>query len=277
MRELLIAALILLSSCATSDTKKFISSVPSEGGKFVSRGDESLQKGEVREAARKYGLAVLTFQKTDDLKGMAAAYLRLARTALLKRDAEDANKYFVSAKTICEREKLSEFKTDVAVLESTLLSSSEKNAEAEETLKKATAGASGEDADKLDNARGKLLLSSGKAEEAKGYFTRVLSKTKNPDLESAAHYNMAQALLKTGDADKALAQLFTALELDKKSAATINIGDTLYLIGTAYEAKKSFDDARYYYQRALMAHAQVDLPEKAEADKTALSALPAKQ
>jgi tetratricopeptide (TPR) repeat protein len=272
MKRSLIFLFVLLAACATSETEKFKSSVPAtDAEKSIAHGDDALVKGNLKEAKRRYELGIVLAQRMDDLENATSGYIKLAEVCLAERDNASAAKYIESAKMISDKEKFSKFEMEIVIVEAALLSATDKADKAVEILQlQAAKKISPENSERLYNAMGRAMLAKNNLEEAKKYFELVISKTKNSAMESAVRANLAQTLLKMGKHDAALIHLNRSLELDKKMQSIISIGDTLYLIGTAYEAKKDAGNAEYFYKRALTAHAQVDIPEKAKADRDAI-------
>ncbi len=276
MKRLSIAALCILPllACASSENEKMQIARLSPAEKMVQRGDESLQKGNLRDAKYRYAVSLRLMQKTDDLKGMAGLYLKYSNLSLLEGDLENARRFFDSGKVIVEKENYSNLKAETAIAEVSLLISEGKGDAAMKAAQAALQKAPTGDKGKLANALGIAALAQNDLTAAKGHFEQALSvgiTAKDASLESVARVNLAQLLLKSGDYDGAITHLQRSLELEKQAAATVSIGDTLHLVGMAYEGKKDMQNAAYFYRRALQVNLQGDMPKKVEADKDAIS------
>ncbi|MBI5178963.1 MAG: tetratricopeptide repeat protein [Nitrospinae bacterium] len=260
--------LFLLAACASGGQDAAQAPLPEPEDRMAERGDEYLQMGDVKEAKHRYELALKITMKNDDQPRNAAIALRLARVALLERDYELARAYLDSAKLVAQKEGLDGLAADAALTESSLLVETGKPADAVKLLQSQKGG----NAAAVANALGMAEAAQNNMAAAKGYFEQSLSaatSAKDIAAQSSARVNLAQALLRMNDPDGALAHLKAALELDKEAKAAVAIGETLHLIGRTYEAKKDYDNAAYFYRRALMVNSQTGMPGRTDADKIA--------
>lgn len=266
------AALLLAAGCASSETERLREAPHSRGQGVEEKADNTLRNGDVVQATRKYELALREYRRLDDQQHIASVFLKLGEVMLLTGDAPGAADYFAQAALIAEREGFKELAGEAALSLASLAVWKGDLAGAEKQL--AEAAAKGMTGWKPENVHGRLALAKGDAGAAKKRFERALDAArsgKNTGAQSACLANLGTALLNGGEPDKAIAALKQALEIDKVNAGAPAIADTLHLLGKAYEAKREYDTAEYFYRRALSINLLGGVERRSAADSAALA------
>lgn len=260
---------VMAAACASSDAVK---PLPTRAESQEGKGDECLRRGDVTGAKRRYEAALGEYRRTDNLPGISAVFIKMGKADMLEGDHSLAADYFEQARRIAEREKMKDLAAEAASAGAMAELARGDLARAEAAL--AGAVSFGLGGWKKDNAYGRLALAKGDTEGAKKLFTAALEtarSAKDYSAESVCRGNLGKLFILTGEPDAALTHLNRALAIDKTDEATIAIGETLHLIGKAYEAKKDHPAARHFYVRAHGVNSAGSLKKRADEDQAAVA------
>lgn len=263
------ALMVLAAACASPEAVK---PLPARAETREGQGDDSLRRGDVAGAKRRYEAALREYRRADNLPGVSAVFIKMGKADMLEGDYPMAADNFEQARRIAEREHLMEPAVESALAGAMAELGRGDMPRAEAAL--AAAVSSGLGGWKRDNAYGRLAMAKGDMEGAKKLFIAALEAArtaKDYSSESACRSNLGKLLIKAGEPDAALMHLNHALSLVKAEDAVIAIGETLHLIGEAYEAKKDYPTARYYYIRAYGVNSAGSLGRRAVEDKAAVA------
>ncbi len=267
--SLLLALLVLsLAACASAESAK---PLPSRAEGIEDKGDENLRAGNVAAAKRRYETALRDFRRNDDLRGTAAVFIKAGKANMLEGNAGLAGEYFAEAKRIAVKERFNDLAAEAALSDAMRLLGQGDAAAAEAAV--AEAAGHGMAGWKLENAHGRLAMAKGDHEAAKKRFTAALDAArgaKDLGAESACRANLGILAMKMNRPDEALTHLNRALSIDKAEEAAIAIGETLHLIGMAYEQKGDHPAARYFYLRAYGVNCAGTLSKRTEEDQAAI-------
>ncbi len=272
MKRLFIACLavaVLAAACASPEALK---PLPTRAESQEGFGDDSLRRGDVADAKRRYESALCEYRRLDNLRGIIVVFIKMGNTDMLEGDYPQATDYFEQARLIAERENLKELVMEAALSAAMAELAQGDLPHAEKML--AAAESSGLAGWKRDNAFGRLVMAKGDSEGAKKLFTAAMEaarSAKNASAESACQSNLGKLLLQTGDAEASLTHLNHALVLYKADEEVLAIGETLHLIGKAYEVKKDYSAARYFYIRAYGVNSAAGIGRRAAGDQAALA------
>ncbi len=273
MKRLFIAcvalAVLAAAACASSEAVKPLPTL-AEGQE--GQGDESLRRGDVAGAKRRYEAALREYRRTDNLPGISTVFIKMGKADLLEEDHPLAADYFEQARRLAGRENLKELMAEAA-LAGAMAELARGNLPGAEALL-AEAVSSGLGGWKRDNAHGRLAMAKGDAESAKKMFMAALEaarSAKDYSAESACRVNIGKLLMQAGDIDTALMHFNRALAIDKADEATLAIGETLHLIGKAYESKRDYPAARHFYVRAYGVNSTTSLERRAAEDKASVA------
>ncbi len=272
MKRLFIACAafaVLSAACASSEAVK---PLPGRAESQEGLGDNSLRRGDVADAKRRYEAALREYRRADNLPGISAVFIKMGNANMLEGDYPLAADYFEQAGRIAERENLKELITEAALSGAMAELARGDLPRAEDAFAKAELnGLAGW---KRDNASGRLAMAKGDVEGAKKLFTAALEAAraaKDTSAESACRSNLGRLFLQAGDPDASLPHFSHALALYKVDEATLAIGETLHLIGKAYEAKKDYPAARYFYFRAYGVNSVAGIGRRAAEDQAAVA------
>ena len=263
------ALVVLAASCASSEA---IKPLPARSEVQEGQGDDNLRRGDVAGAKRRYEAALREYRRADNLPGVSAVFIKMGKADMLEGDYPLAADYFEQARRIAERENLKEIAAEAASAGAMAELGRADLPRAEAAL--AASVSYGLGGWKRDNAYGRLAMAKGDMEGAKKLFMAALEAArsgKDYSAESACRGNLGKLFLKAGEPDAALIHLNRALSLDKADDAVIAIGETLHLIGKAYETKKDYPAARYFYVRAYGVNSAGSLERRAAEDQAAVA------
>lgn len=264
------AALVALSAaCASSEALK---PLPSRAESQEGQGDDSLRRGDVAGAKRRYESALREYRRNDNLPGISTVFIKMGKMDMLEGDYPLAVDYFEQARRIAERENMRELAAEAAASGAMAELARGNQPEAEAAL--ADAVSSGLGGWKRDNAYGRLAMAKGDVDGAKKLFMSALEaarSAKNYSAESVCRGNLGKLFIQAGEFDVALSHLNRALAIDKTDEATLAIGETLHVMGKAYEAKKDYPAARHFYIRAYGVNSASSLKFRAIEDQAAVA------
>jgi tetratricopeptide (TPR) repeat protein len=270
-RSLLALLVCVVASCASGGGAK---PIPGRAEKLVTGAEGKLRQGLTNAAGRRYKLALSLYQKLDDRKNAADIYNRLGRLFLIRGDFDSAQRYVLSAKLVAEKEGYKDVSLSVAVTEALLLTATGSPEKAKSVLEAAGVAADRNNQTKIENVLGRISMALGDYDAARARFESALAKAraeKNLSAESASVTNLGALFLKLNEPDKALEQFQKALEIDRSLESALSIGEALHHTGSAYELKNDLENSLYYYGLALKVNVQVDIPERAKADRKAIA------
>ena len=264
-----VALVMLMAACASSEAVK---PLPTRAEGQEGQGDESLRRGDVAGAMRRYEAALREYRRADNLPGVSAVFIKMGKADMLEGDYPLAADYFEQARRIAGRENMKEISAEAASA-GAMAELARGNAPDAEALL-ADAVSSGLGGWKRDNAFGRLAMAKGDAEGAKKLFMAALEaarSAKDYSAESACRGNLGKLFIQTGDMETAIMHLNRALAINKTDEETLAIGETLHLIGKAYEAKKDYPAARHFFIRAYGVNSAGTLQRRTAEDQAAVA------
>lgn len=264
-----VALVILAAACASPEAVK---PLPTRAEGQEGQGDESLRRGDVAGAKRRYEAVLREYRRTDNLPGVTAVFIKMGKADMLEGDYPLAADYFEQARRIAARENMKELAAEASSAGAMAELARGNLPGAEAAL--AEAVSFGFDGWKRDNAYGRVAMAKGNTDGAKKLFMAALEaarSAKNYSAESACRGNLGKLFIQAGEYDTALVHLNRALVIDKMDDAVVAIGETLHLIGKAYEAKKDYSAARHFYIRAYGVNSAGSLGFRADEDLAAVA------
>ncbi|MBI5638609.1 MAG: tetratricopeptide repeat protein [Nitrospinae bacterium] len=272
MKRLFIACAALAVFAAACASSEAVKPLPTRAEGQEGQGDESLRRGNVAGAKRRYEAALREYRRADNLPGVSAVFIKMGKAGMLEGNYPLAADYFEQALRIAERENLKALAAEAALAGAMAELARGDIPRAEAAV--AAAVSAGIGGWKRENAHGRLAMAKGDTDGAKKHFMAALDaahSAKDNSAESACLGNLGLLFIKTGAPDAALTHLNRALALDKADEAVTAIGETLHLIGMAYEAKKDYPAARYFYVRAYAVNSAGSLERRAAEDQAAVA------
>jgi len=268
----LLVVLLLASSCATSKTKEFKNSLPTKAEMNIKKANHLLYKGQPIVAERRLKSALKTYQKEDDVKAEAKIYNQLASIAVSKGDFKEAELFASSARTIAEMEGYADILFNSKINQASIALGMGDTDTAKLVLE-GVSPSSKQDLAELENLRGLIHLQLGEYDKAEEKFLAVSNMAEVEELsyfKSTALSNLGTIYLTKEENQKALVSFKKALAIDKAGGRTLLIADNLHLVGKAYEALSDFQNAIYFYDRALHINKQLRIKGRADVDEEAI-------
>ncbi len=268
----LLMPLALAASCGSSGGKK-AADFPSAEESAANNAEMMLHSGNIKGAKWKMKAALAGFQKTDNLPKIAETYIRLGHIAMMEGDFKAAGNYIASAKTISEIEGYKDIMGESILAEASLLLAQNKPDDALKSLGSLEKAGKQSIKIRTENIRGRARMALNDYEGAEKSFAKALDASRSAKYASgaaAALANIGTLHLKMKEYQKAVQYLKESLAIERESGSAFSIGDTLHLIGNAYEAAGDAKNALYHYNRALNVNIHLDAPKRVEADRRAI-------